>query len=63
VCKPEADMETSWGPCGHSFSDEDYWIDVTFERAVVPAAVVLYIASDGQTKYSEMIKTVEVRNI
>lgn len=62
VCKPEVhpETETSWAPCGHSFTDEDYWLDVMFERPVVPAAVVIYIASDGQTKYSEIVKTVEV---
>lgn len=62
VCKPDIDYKISWSPCVDSRSDEDYWLDVTFKQPVVPAAVVLYLAADGLTKYSEhqSANTVEV---
>lgn len=53
----------AWGPCKHSYTDRNYWIEVTFNRSVVPAAVVLYIGSDGKREYSPVDKTVNVELI
>jgi len=63
VCKPEIDYNIAWSPCRVGYSDEDYWLDVSFKQPVVPAAIVVYIASDGLTKYTERqdTNTVEVR--
>ena len=63
VCKHEVDLQagTSWFPCDMSWDkDSDYWLDVMFERPVVPAALLVYIAADGKTKYNEHIETVQV---
>lgn len=42
----------AWGPCGVN-RDGNFWLEVTFNRSVVPAAVVIYIGSDGKTAYSD----------
>ncbi|EDO34671.1 predicted protein, partial [Nematostella vectensis] len=62
VCKPDPDLSVAWAPCGHYFADSDYWLQVTFEHAVVPAAVLVYLASDGRAgpAYDEFVKTIEV---
>ena len=56
------DKKYPWGPCGSDI-DDSFWLEVTFNRSVVPAAVVLYLSSDGKSKYSNPEETVKVELI
>ena len=60
VCQSSFDEGHAWSPCKHKYTDSNYWLEVTFNRSVVPAAVVLYIGSDGKTSISPLVKTVKV---
>lgn len=62
VCQSSSsliDNKYAWTPCD-TYVDNNYWLEVTFNRSVVPAAIVLYIGSDGKTEYSHTQKTVKV---
>ena len=61
VCQSSSDESHAWSPC--KYTDNNYWLEVTFNRSVVPAAVVLYVGSDGKTSYSPLDKTVKVELI
>jgi len=61
VCQSSPDESHAWSPC--KYTDNNYWLEVTFNRSVVPAAVVLYVGSDGKTSYSPLDKTVKVELI
>ena len=63
VCQQDfVDKRHAWSPCDR-YMDGNYWLEVTFNRSVVPAAVVLYIGSDGKREYSHLEKTVKVELI
>lgn len=60
VCKSVAEPNTSWSPCKDTLYPGNYWLEASFNEPVVPAAVVLYIASDGKRDYNWKAKTVSV---
>ena len=68
VCQDFFDEEYrfAWGPCkgiDPIYRDGDFWLEVTFNRSVVPAAVVLYLGSDGKGELNPNDKSVKVELI
>lgn len=52
----------AWSPC-NTHMDGNFWLEVSFNRSVVPAAVVIYIGSDGKREYNHREKTLKVELI
>ncbi|OWF49358.1 Pappalysin-1 [Mizuhopecten yessoensis] len=50
VCAPSVPWDEAWFPCGHRYDTGSYWIEAYFAKAVVAAAVLIHLGSDGKSK-------------
>ncbi|XP_044175227.1 pappalysin-1-like [Acropora millepora] len=64
VCLGDSfNRQHAWGPCDVD-RNGNFWLEVTFNRSVVPAAVVIYLGSDGKSAYMDLKeKTIKVELI